>query len=169
MERCRLIYLETPIEATPHIQDKIELELKDLFPETPRQRHAFPLFLLAMSGGLIQEEAINGRFIINNRRCLEPGQDFLELGYPAWRVFEDLKRDGRENLRKAMGSLLKEEIEGNPEKVKSDLEAYYQRIKETFDKGDTSMNLGDEILLHRQIKFLDEFFYKDSDLKGILV
>jgi len=168
MERYRLIYLETSLEGTPHVEDKMELMLPDLFPEDVVQAQAFRLYTLAMAKGLIKEERVYGRYIIDDARCLKPGEDRLELGYPAWRVFEELKRDGRKDLRESLDSVFREEMKANPEKIKQALDAYYQNIKKAFDERDASMSLGDELLLHRQITFLDEFSRGGADLEKIL-
>jgi len=169
MERYRLIYLETPIGSTPHIENKVELILPDLFPENLVKEQAFRLFILAMALDLIKEDRIYGRYIMDDPRCLKPGEDRLDLGYPAWRVFEEIKRDGRRDLRDSLSSLLQQEMKANLEKVKRALDAYYQRIKKTFDERTPSMSLGDELLLHRQIRFLDEFSRSGADLEKILI
>ena len=70
---------------------------------------------------------------------------------------------------KSLSSLIQKELDSDSRKVNQELNSYYKKIKERFDEGDVSMNLGDRILLYREIKFLDAFLKKGDkgDIKEV--
>ncbi len=168
MERYRLMYLEAPIENTPHIAEDLEFKMPDLFPEDTSYKQAFRIYMLSMALGLIKEEKFYGRYVIDDSRCLKADEEGLELGYPAWRVFEELKKPHRQELVDALLSILKEKIETSPERVSKVMRAYLEDVKKTFNEEDRSINLGDKILLHKQLTFLDSWVKNGSSANELI-
>lgn len=168
MIRCRSSYLSTALEYTPHIGKNMEFYLPSLQPERKTQKLLLPVYILAMAINYIKEERFSDTFMIDDQRCLNPGEKRIELGYPAWRVFEEIKRPERQKLVNLLLELLKNDIDTAVERIQEALHNYYQKLKEAFDQRNSSMSLGDAILLSKQIKFLDEFYQAGGDIKGLI-
>lgn len=161
-------YLDISLSHTPHVEKEIELTLPDLFPVNRENELGFRIYTLALSASVIKSDSLTNSHYIEDVRCLEPGEDRIELGGMRWSVFEELKEDRRKALREKLLTILREEIQESPDKVMDGLKGYYNEIKNVFEKREGSMAIGDEILIYEQIKLLDEFFRKGESVESLL-
>ncbi len=168
MERYRQLYLDTPVELTPHAENKIELVLPDLFPETELHRRTFRVALLAVMAGLIKEDRINRRFVLDDPRFLRAGESSVELGWPGWQVMEQLGKPQNKVLLESLADFFAQEVRSNPSALKDALISYHGSVKQAFEKRDGSMCLGDVILLFKQMCFLDALQRSGGDVGNLL-
>ncbi|HIE43658.1 MAG TPA: hypothetical protein EYP78_02540 [Candidatus Omnitrophica bacterium] len=168
MKDYRREYLDVSLSHTPHVEKGIELTLSDVFPVRREDELGFKIYTLALSTSLIKRDPLTDSYYIEDVRCLEPGEDRMELGKMHWSAFEELKEDRRKAWREKLLTILREEIKESPDKVMDGLKDYYNEIKNTFEKREGSMAIGDEILIYEQIKLLDEFFRKGESVESLL-
>jgi hypothetical protein len=169
MGSSRKEYLAMPQIYTPHAEKDMELNSSDLFPVTKMDRRINRVLLLALSNSLIKEENLEETlYYLDEPKCLEPGEERVELGKALWSTYEELRGKHREALLGKLGSIVAEEIKSNPQITVSNLEKYYKMIKKAFDERKGEISIGDVMVLFEQIKILDEFFRGKGDIQNFL-
>lgn len=184
MENYRKEYFETLVYMTPHAEREAELKIPDLFPHTPVEERRLRAFVLAVSPplGLIKTrleemgtEMINV-YYVDVQRLVQHGE--VVLGRTRLSAFEEFCKERKRELRDKMIDVLKEELQKEPERIKQELNDHLKRQEEKFEQemrrlrtnsGRSTLTIGEEILMKREIDILREFVqFEGDDLRDFM-